>query len=89
MLRVEVRRQQDADHVFVDLNGEKIGEWTGDRKSIIDIFKAGYPIDRRMCLWIVPGEFVFHRIRVRMLDGGNAETLRPVLTTPLVPVTNL
>ena len=40
MLRVEVRRQQDADHVFVDLNGEKIGEWTGDRNAIADIGKA-------------------------------------------------
>ena len=86
MLRVEVRRQQDADHVFVDLNGEKVGEWTGDRTAISDIFKAGYPIDRRMCLWIVPGEFVFHQIRVRMLDGGSAETLRPVLSTSSAPV---
>jgi serine/threonine protein kinase len=82
MLRVEVRRQQDADHVFVDLDGEKIGEWTGDRNAIATIEKQGYPTDRRMSLWIVPGEFVFHRIRVRMLDGGSAATLRPVLTTP-------
>lgn len=81
-LRVEVRRQHDADHVFVDLNGEKIGEWTGDRNAISTVDKVGYPTDRRMSLWIVPGEFVFHRIRVRMLDGGNAETLRPVLSTP-------
>lgn len=86
MLRVEVRRQQDADHVFVDLNGEKIGEWTGDRNAISTIEKLGYPTDRRMSLWIVPGEFVFHRIRVRMLDGGSAETLRPVLSTPSAPV---
>jgi serine/threonine protein kinase len=82
MLRVEVRRQQDADHVFVDVNGEKVGEWTGDRNAISNMEKEGYPTDRRMSLWIVPGEFVFHRIRVRMLDGGSAETLRPVLSTP-------
>ncbi len=85
MLRVEVRRQQDADHVFVDLNGEKIGEWTGDRNAISTMEKVGYPTDRRMSLWIVPGEFVFHRIRVRMLDGGSAQTLRPVLGTLLAP----
>ena len=88
MLRVEVRRQQDADHVFVDFNGEKIGEWTGDRNAIATMEKVGYPTDRRMSLWILPGhEFVFHRIRVRMLDGGSAETLRPVLSTPSAPVT--
>ena len=88
MMRVEVRRQQDADHVFVDLNGEKIGEWTGDRNAIANLGKEGYPTDRRMSLWIVPGgnEYVFHRIRVRMLDGGSAETLRPVPSTPSVPV---
>ena len=87
-IRVEVRRQQDADHVFVDLNGEKIGEWTGDRNAIGSVEKQGYPTDRRMSLWIVPGgnEYVFHRIRVRMLDGGSVESLRPVPSTPPVPV---
>lgn len=39
-----------------------------------------------MSLWIVLGEFVFHRIRVRILDGGSAETLRPVPGTPPFPV---
>lgn len=87
-IRVEVRRKQDADHVFVDLDGQKIGQWTGDRNEIANAEKEGYPTDRRMSLWIVPGgnEFVFHRIRVRMLDGGSVQSLRPIPSTPSVPV---
>ena len=74
--------------MFVDLNGEKIGEWTGDRNAIGTIEKQGYPTDRRMSLFIGSGdiEFVFHRIRVRMLDGGSVQSLRPVPSTPSVPV---
>ena len=85
-IRVEVRRKQDADHVFVDLNGEKIGGWTGDRNAIASIGKEGYRTDRLMSLWIPPAgnEFVFHRIRVRMLDGSTAESLRPIPSTPPV-----
>lgn len=88
-IRVEVRRQQATEHVSVDLNGETIGEWTGDRNAIANTYKEGYPADRRMALWIHPGgnEFVFHQIRVRMLDGSTIETLRPVPVTPPIPVT--
>jgi hypothetical protein len=33
-----------------------------------------------LSLWIQGGgnEFLFHRIRVRMLDGGTAQSLRPI-----------
>ena len=87
-MRVEVRRQQEAEHVSVAFNGENVGEWSGDRNAISNTFKEGFPQERRVSLWIHPGgnEFVFHRIRVRMLDGGSVETLRPVLSTPSVPV---
>ena len=85
-IRVEVRRQQDADHVFIALNDTKVGEWTGDRNTIANTYKEGFPTDRRMGLWIHPGgnEFVFHRIRVRILDGGTAESLRPIPSAPPV-----
>ncbi|MBC7816031.1 MAG: formylglycine-generating enzyme family protein, partial [Planctomycetaceae bacterium] len=83
-MRVEVRRQQEADQVSVAFNGAIIGEWTGDLKAISDSYHEGFPHDRRVSLWIHPGgnEFVFHRIRIRMLDGGTAETLRPVPSAP-------
>ena len=79
-IRFDIRRQQDADHVSVALNGAAIGEWTGDRTAISYSYREGFPHDRRVSLWIHPGgnEFVFHRIGVRMLDGGTVESLRPV-----------
>ncbi len=87
-MRVEARRQQEAEHVVIELNGSKVGEWNGDRSAICNTQKEGYPIDRRISLWITPGgnEYVFHRIRVRILDGGSVETLRPVLSPPSNPV---
>ena len=87
-LRVEVRRQQEAEHVSVALNSATVGEWTGDRNAISNTLNEGLSHDRRLSLWIHPdgNEFVFHRIRVRMLDGGSVEMLRPVPSTPPVPV---
>jgi hypothetical protein len=69
--------------VSVALNNEKVGEWSGDRNAISNTSKEGFPHDRRMSIWIYPGgnEYVFHRIRIRMLDGGSVETLRPVPST--------
>ena len=82
-IRFNIRRQQAVDHVSVALNGAAIGEWNGDRTEISYSYREGFPHDRRVSLWIHPGgnEFVFHRIRIRMLDGGTAETLRPVSQT--------
>ncbi len=77
--RVEVRRQESADHITVAVNGVTVGEWTGDRNAIAFNYYEGFPNDRRVSLWIHPGnEFVFHRIRVKILDDGTAETLRAV-----------
>ncbi len=89
-MRVEIRRQQDADHASIIIDGVLVGEWSGDRNAISNTFKEGFPHDRRVSLWIHPGgnEFVFHQIRVRTLDGGSVETLRPVLSTLSVPVKN-
>ena len=87
-IRFDIRHQQTADHVSVALNGAAIGEWTGDRTEISYSYREGFPHDRRVSLWIHPGgnEFVFHRIRVRMLDGGTAESLRPVPSNqPVAP----
>ncbi len=80
-LRIEVRRHQGSSHLMIELNGTKVGEWTGDLNAIANNSKEGFPHDRRISLWIHPGgnEFTFHRIRIRMLDGGTAESLRSVL----------
>lgn len=79
-VRVVVRRQNERDHVAVEVNGEAVGEWDGDRTAIAYTHFEGYPSDRRMSLWIQRGgnDIVFHRIRIRPLDGTTAETLRPV-----------
>jgi serine/threonine protein kinase len=87
-IRVEIGRQQEAEHVSVAFNGENVGEWTGDCNAIANTYKENYPHDRRVGLTIHSGgnEFVFHRIRVRMHDGGSVETLPPVPSSPPVPV---
>jgi len=86
-LHVEVGRQQDTDHVSVAIDGMQVGQWSGDSNAMSNTSKESFPHHRRVSLWINPGgnEFVFHRIRVRMLDGGTAESLRPVPSNPPVP----
>lgn len=78
--RVEVRRLQNSDQVTVRVNNTTVGEWTGDLGTLANTYREGFPSDRRVSLWILPGgnEFAFHKIRVRMLDGSTAETLRPI-----------
>lgn len=92
-LRIEVRRRQDSDQVVIAVDDVKVGEWTGDRNAISNTYKEGFPNDRRVSLWINPGgnEFTFHRIRVRILDGGSAESLRTVLrpSPPGLPLINV
>ncbi|MGE0758924.1 MAG: DUF1080 domain-containing protein, partial [Pirellulaceae bacterium] len=86
-LLVKIRRQQDADQVSVAIDDIQVGQWSGDRSSISDPSNEVFLHHRRLSLWIFPGgnEYVFHRIRVRTLDGGSAETLRPFPGTPLAP----
>ena len=81
-LRIELRRGQDADRVSVAVDGTTVGQWSGDRNEIGKESKEGYPVGRRMSLWIHEGgnDFVFHRVRVKMLDGETAKPLRPVPT---------
>ncbi len=83
-LRVEVRHLQDGDRVTVWNNETQLGTWTGDRNELASINNEGYPHNRRLSLFGIGAgnEIVFHRIRVRMLDGGTADSLRPV---PVVP----
>lgn len=87
-LRVEVRRQQMGESVTVWNNGAEIGTWTGDRNKLASLNNEGYEHRRRLSLWIHGGgnEFVFHRIRVRMLDGGTAQTLRTVPSSSIPSV---
>ena len=79
-LRLQVRPEQNEDHLTLSVDGVEAGNWQGDRTSISTVSNEGYPHARRMSLWVHGGgnEFVFHKIRVRMLDGGTAETLRPI-----------
>jgi serine/threonine protein kinase len=90
-LRIEVRRQQEADHISIAVNGAMVGEWRGNRNEISNTYKEGFPHDRRVSIWIHAGgnEYVFHRIRVRTLDGGSVETLRPVASTRPEPVSEV
>lgn len=89
-VRIEVRRQQAGDKISVESNDAPIGMWTGDRNELTSGNNEGYEHRRRLSLWIHGGrnEFVFHRIRVRPLDGGNAESLRPVPSAAPIPVSN-
>ncbi len=83
-MRLEVRSKNNQDHVTVWVNDMEEGAWEGDLAKIAGTTNEGYPHARRMSLWIFPGrnEFVFHRIRVRMLDGGTADSLRPISNSP-------
>ena len=78
--RIEVRQKDGDDHVKLWRNGAYLGEWTGDRSKATTRLDTRFPADRRTSLYVWGGgsEFTFHRIRIRMLDGGTAITLRPV-----------
>lgn len=78
-VRVEVTRSTENDTVKAFFNGEFAGTWTGDLDSIPANPKDKFPENRRLSLWNSgSSEFVFHRIRVKLLDGGTATSLRPV-----------
>ena len=81
-LRVQVRRGKDErdDHVTVFVDGSQVSEWSGDCDKLA-LDKDEYDSQHRRLSIYIPGggsEFVFHSIRVRMLDGGTADALRPV-----------
>ena len=80
-IRLQVRRVNGRDEVETWFNGASLGKWTGNREEIAAVKNEGYPHDRRNGLWMYGDNYVFHRIRYRMLDGGSAETLRPVAIT--------
>jgi serine/threonine protein kinase len=69
-VRVEQRNNQDFLEVFVD--GTSVGSWTGSRDEIAKppVEGENYSHATRNGLWVRPnGEYVFHRIRLRMLEG--------------------
>lgn len=80
VVRFEVFRRAVGDTVKVYFDGEVAGSWSGT----LDEVKGGpihqdYPQQRQLTLWTDgKGEFAFHGIRVRTLDGGTARTLRPM-----------
>ena len=77
-LRVELRRERELDHIAVFMQGKKVGEWSGDRQTLVTRSQENLPHARRLSLWVNEGgnEFVFHRIRVRTLDATLATALR-------------
>ena len=77
-LRFIVRRS-DPDQVTLWRDDELVAEWTGDcQKHALDL-DEGYPQQRQSSIFAGGrSEFIFHRFRVRMLDGGTATTLRPL-----------
>jgi formylglycine-generating enzyme required for sulfatase activity len=88
--RVAILKVAETDQVEVLMDGISLGKWTGDRNRIANVLNESYPTDRRLSLWIQAGgsEYVFHRIRVRMLEGGTAEPLRPAKNTIPATFTN-
>lgn len=86
-LRIVMRPHEGRDQVAVSLNDVAAGSWTGDFADTAFTYREGYPHDRRLSLFIHNGAnyFEFHRIRVRLLDGGKAEALRAALSLPSAP----
>jgi serine/threonine protein kinase len=77
VVRVVMRRQNDDDIINVSFNDLTVGPWRGRRNLSALTTSLPYPFQERISLWTTGSEFTFHRIRVRMLDGGTAATLGP------------
>ena len=88
-LRIEVRQTTAGDRITVWNNDGQDGTWTGDRRQLAFINNEGYPHSRRLSLWVSGegSEYVFHRIRVRTLDGATARAVRTLSadTEPAIP----
>ncbi|MBT6157241.1 MAG: SUMF1/EgtB/PvdO family nonheme iron enzyme, partial [Planctomycetaceae bacterium] len=85
-VRVEVKRSTDGDSVKVYFQDEFAGEWTGDLDAIPGTRDRTVQ-NRRLSLWNDgKNEFVFHRIRVKLRDGGTVTSLRPVPVVDDAPV---
>ncbi|WP_417850879.1 LamG-like jellyroll fold domain-containing protein [Thalassoglobus sp.] len=75
-IRLLVRHSDGADEIEAWFNKKSLGTWSGKRSEIGRVAEEGYPIGRRSGLWVPGGDFVFHRIRLKMLNGGTATALR-------------
>lgn len=74
-LRFEVRNREQGS-VTVWQDDQQIGQWQGACSRLALAVQQGYPSDRLSSLFIPAGEFRFHSIRLRMLDGTLATTVR-------------
>jgi serine/threonine protein kinase/formylglycine-generating enzyme required for sulfatase activity len=79
-IHIELRHENEKDRLAVVRDGEAVATWIGNRNDVPGYSDEGYPHHRRVSLFTFPGGsgIVFHRIRLRMLDGGTATTLRSV-----------
>lgn len=78
-IRIELREQHGSDQIVIQRNDAPATRWIGNRDEIPGYADEGYPHHRRLSLFTFPGggDIVFHRIRVRALDGGTVTPLRP------------
>jgi serine/threonine protein kinase/formylglycine-generating enzyme required for sulfatase activity len=86
-LRIEVRSTAAGVRIVVWNNGVQVGSWTGSREQLVNFSNEGYHHSRRLSLWVAGdgSEYVFHRIRVRTLDGSTASSVRPLPPQPGPP----
>ncbi len=77
--RIRVERIGAEDHVEVFVDDKSVLTWAGDRESIVKppAKNEFYSTAERLGLYVHPGDFTFHRIRLRMLQGGTLKLLRP------------
>ena len=76
-LLVRVTPAGNKDRIEVVANGMSLIDWVGDRESLAHKLNEGYNDSERTGLYIIPNTaLVYHRLRLRMLDG-TLERIRP------------
>lgn len=78
-VRIQVQSLAEGTRITVLNDDHPVASWLGDLKDLPKHGDEGYPHKRRLSLWIQGRNsvYAFHRIRLRLLDGATAQTLRP------------
>lgn len=77
-IRLRDEHTDGSDMVECWFNANSLGSWSGPRTDLGKAGNEGYPHELRSGLWFPGGEFVFHKIRIKMLKEGVASSLRAV-----------